>query len=122
MTIQDSMAEQLRRGEAQTFFEDEFRTPLDYATASSILCRFVESEPTGILHVGGRERMSRFELARRSAFLLGLDPDLIRANRQSDMAFAEQRPADVSLDTTRLAVLFPDLRRPSIEEVRLGWE
>ena len=57
---------------------------------------------------------------RRVAAALGLDPALVRANRQADVALAEPRPADVSLDTSRLAALLPDLRRPTIEEaVRL---
>ena len=36
---------------------------------------------------------------------LGLDPALVRANRQADIQFAEPRPVDVSLDTARLASL-----------------
>jgi dTDP-4-dehydrorhamnose reductase len=106
----------LRRGEPQTFFEDEFRTPLDYPTAADILVRLAESQFAGLIHVGGPEHLSRYDLARRIASALGFDPDLIRANRQSDVTFPEPRPADVSLDTSSLAALFPDLRRPSVEQ------
>jgi dTDP-4-dehydrorhamnose reductase len=110
----------LRAGQPQTFFEDEFRTALDYATAAAILTRLVASDATGLLHVAGRERVSRYELARRIASALGLDPRLVGANRQADAASAEPRPADVSLDTTRLTALFPDLARPTIEEAVTG--
>jgi dTDP-4-dehydrorhamnose reductase len=103
------------RGEPQSFFEDEFRTPLDYRTAATVLVRLAESEETGIVHVGGCERLSRFELMRRVARACGRDPSLIRPNRRADRPFPEPRPADVSLDTTRLANLFPDLDRPSVE-------
>lgn len=106
----------LRRGEPQTLFADEYRTPLDLAGAAAILTRLAESEATGLLHVAGTERVSRFELLRRVATALGLDTDLVRANRRSDVTFAEPRPADVSLDTSRLAALCPDLQRPMIEE------
>jgi dTDP-4-dehydrorhamnose reductase len=106
----------LRRGEPQTFFEDEFRTPLDYPTAAETLARLAESQFEGLIHIGGLERLSRYGLARRIASALGFEPDLIRANRQCDVTFPEPRPADVSLDTSRLAVLFPDLRRPSVEQ------
>jgi dTDP-4-dehydrorhamnose reductase len=41
---------------------------------------------------------------------------LVRANRLADFASAEPRPADVSLDTSRLIAVMPDLRRPSVEE------
>ena len=92
------------------FFEDEFRTPLDYATAAaSILVRLVGSGVTGIIHAGGPERVSRFELMQRAARVLGADPSLVRANRRADAPGAEPRPADVSLDTTLLRSLLPDL-------------
>ena len=35
------------RGTPQAFFEDEFRTPLDYVTAAAILVRLAESDATG---------------------------------------------------------------------------
>ena len=103
------------RDEPQVFFEDEFRTPIDYATAARTLIRLAENQAGGMVHVAGRERVSRYELMQRAARALGLDPDLVRANRRQDARLAEPRPADVSLDTSRLASLLPDLDRPSIE-------
>jgi dTDP-4-dehydrorhamnose reductase len=105
----------LRAGEPQVFFEDEFRTPLDYATAARILIRLGQDQAGGLMHVGGCQRVSRYELMRRAALALGLDGDLVRANWRRDARLAEPRPADVSLDTSRLASRLPDLDRPSIE-------
>jgi dTDP-4-dehydrorhamnose reductase len=113
----DATIAALRRGEPRTLFEDEFRTPLDLASAAAILVWLARSEVSGTLHVAGRERVSRFELIRRTAAALGLDPSLVRSNRRSDAPQSEPRPADVSLDTTHLAMTFPDLKRPAIEEV-----
>jgi dTDP-4-dehydrorhamnose reductase len=112
----DSALAALGRGEPQTFFEDEFRTPLDLATAAVALARLAMTEARGVVHVGGPERVSRFELMRRVARTLGLDPDLLRANRQGDVDAPEPRPADVSLDSERLVSVLPGLNRPSIEE------
>ncbi len=106
----------LRRGEPQALFEDEYRTPLDLATAAEALVRLAAMGATGVVHVGGRERLSRFDLIRRAAVALGLDPTLVRPNRRDDAVFPEPRPADVSLDTSRLAALLPDLHRPTVEE------
>ncbi len=106
----------LREGRPQTLFRDEFRTPLDLATAAEALVRLAESDVSGLIHVAGHERVSRFDLVRRAASAAGLDPSLVRANCQSDVVLAEPRPADISLDTSKLAALFPDLRRPTIEE------
>jgi dTDP-4-dehydrorhamnose reductase len=109
----------MRAGTRQYFFEDEFRTPLDLGTAARALVRLAEGDLGGILHVGGRERVSRFELMRRVAAVLDLDPSLVQSNRRADVVFPEPRPADVSLDTSRLEALLPDLPRPSIEEAVL---
>lgn len=115
-TYLDRTAEALRRGEPQTFFEDEFRTPLDLDTAAFILTRLATSEAAGILHVAGAERMSRHELVRRFATAMDLDASLVLSNRQCDVSFPEPRPADVSLDSHRLVSLIPELARPTIEE------
>ena len=111
----DSALAALARGEPRSFFQDEFRTPLDYRTAAVIISRLIESETTGILHVGGRERISRFELMKRLATAKGISHELIIPSEQSEATSAEPRPRDVSLDTTRLAALYPDLIRPDIE-------
>jgi dTDP-4-dehydrorhamnose reductase len=117
----DRTMDALRRGEPQTLFADEFRTALDLATAAEILVLLAGSDVAGLLHVAGTQRVSRHGLILRAARALGLDPGLIRANLQGDVALAEPRPADVSLDTSRLAALFPDLRRPTIEEAVAAW-
>jgi dTDP-4-dehydrorhamnose reductase len=106
----------LGRGEPQTFFEDEFRTPLDLATAARALARLATSDACGVVHLGGPERLSRFALMQRVARARGLDLALVHANRLADSPGPEPRPADVSLNTERLAELLPDLARPSIEE------
>ena len=74
------------------------------------------SDFEGVLHVGGRERLSRFEFMSRVVRALDLDGSLVASNSRTDAVFAEPRPADLSLDTTRLASLFPHLDRPPIEE------
>lgn len=112
----DHTMEGLRGGQAQTLLEDEFRTPLHYANAAELLVRLAESHATGLVHVGGPERVSRWELIRRVAARLGLDPGLVLANRRADLNLPETRPADVSLDTQRLARLLPDAPRLTIEE------
>ncbi|WP_337174418.1 sugar nucleotide-binding protein [Paludisphaera sp.] len=115
-TFFDHAVAALRAGEPRTFFDDEFRTPLDYATAAEVLARLVESPYRGLLHVGGPDRMSRHELMTRVARGLRLDESLVRPNSRADASFAEPRPADVSLETSRLVALFPDLERPPVEE------
>ncbi len=106
----------IARGEPQSFFEDEHRTPLDLTTAATVLTRLAESPLAGLYHLAGPERVSRFELMNRAVRSLGLDATLVRPGRRSDTALAEPRPADVSLDSSRLRRAISDLHFPSIEE------
>jgi dTDP-4-dehydrorhamnose reductase len=110
------MIDALKLGQPQALFVDEFRTPLHLATAATLLVRLAESPITGLIHVAGTERLSRFELMRRTAAALGLDLALVLPNSRADVTGPDPRPADVSLDTSRLAALLPNVRRPSIEE------
>jgi dTDP-4-dehydrorhamnose reductase len=112
----DRTIDGLCKGVPQVLFDDEFRTPLDLASAAAALVALAESDVRGLIHVGGRERVSRYDLIRRVALALGLDSGLVHANRQADAALPEPRPADVSLDSERLAAHVPGLVRPTIEE------
>ncbi len=112
----------IKNGNPKAFYEDEFRTPLDMSTASKLAVELVSRpDVVGILHAGGRERVSRFKLMKRSAGALGFDESRVHANTREPRApGSEPRPADLSLDTTRLEELFPKLRPHSIEEAVLS--
>jgi dTDP-4-dehydrorhamnose reductase len=58
---------------------------------------------SGRYHLGGRERVSRYELGLRVARGLGLREDLIEPVTQAEAPLAAPRPADVSLDSARAA-------------------
>jgi dTDP-4-dehydrorhamnose reductase len=106
----------LQAGTPQTFFADEYRTPIDYVTASRVLARLAGTSATGLVHLGGRERVSRYNLMRRCAAAWRIDPSLVRPNVRADVPSTEARPADVSLDTTSLRALISDIDWPGIED------
>ena len=116
-TFFDKTIAALRRGEPQTFFRDEFRTPIALWTAAEAIVSLVREQTFGVIHLGGSERLSRFEFAGKVANALGVDANLVRGNLQSEVPATEPRPADLSLDTTRLSEWLPDLKRPSVEVV-----
>jgi dTDP-4-dehydrorhamnose reductase len=111
----DRAVASLRAGSPQAFFADEYRTPLDYSTAANLLIRLTELESTGTIHLGGPERLSRFELMSRAATALDIDPVLVLPNRRADVASSEPRPADVSLDCSRLRRVLTDPACPQVE-------
>jgi dTDP-4-dehydrorhamnose reductase len=93
------------RGERVDAFEDEWRTPLDVASAARALVELAYADVSGILHVAGPERVSRYELARLALASRGFDRDEARAKlvrtTRAEAGMDVLRPADVSLDSSR---------------------
>jgi dTDP-4-dehydrorhamnose reductase len=111
----DQQVAGLRAGRPITLFHDEWRTPLDLATAAQALVAIARSDFTGTLHVGGPARMSRLEMGERLARFLGADPSLIVASSRGDAGFTEPRPRDTSLDSSRWRSLFAHEPWPQFE-------
>jgi dTDP-4-dehydrorhamnose reductase len=95
----DQQLESLRAGAPLSLFEDEWRTPLSLRGASESLAAIAVSEIDGLLHLGGPERMSRYEMGVRLARVAGCSAEgIARASRTA--APGERRPRDVSLDSS----------------------
>ncbi len=116
----DEQLAALHGGRPVSLFVDEYRTPLDLATAARALLALAASDYTGILHIGGPERMSRLEMGLRLAKSLGLSGDGFIARRRDQAPAPEPRPRDVSLDSSLWRKNFPSLAWPSFEEALRG--
>jgi dTDP-4-dehydrorhamnose reductase len=116
----DQQADALRSGWPVPLFADEWRTPLHLAAAARALAALARSDFTGLLHVGGPERLSRLEMGQRLARFLGADPGVIVPARRADAPASEPRPRDVSLDSSLWRRLFPALPWPGWEEALRG--
>jgi dTDP-4-dehydrorhamnose reductase len=109
----------LQRGARPRMFTDEIRSPIaaaDVARAAADLVTWGEGRgeaaglarggpPAGLLHCGGPEALSRYDLARREAAAAGLNPSHVTPATRADAGMAAERPADLSLDSTRLFTL-----------------
>lgn len=116
----DEQAAALRSGRPVTLFRDEWRTPLDLLTAARALLAAADSEFSGLLHVGGPERLSRLGMGLRLAAFLGLDAGPIVATDRGAAPAAEPRPRDVSLDSSRWRAAFPEVPWPAGDEALRG--
>jgi dTDP-4-dehydrorhamnose reductase len=81
-------------------FTDEYRTPVSTACAAKALLTTLKW-PGGIYHLGGPERISRFDFGRRIAARLNLGEDHLQPLVQAQLPMAARRPADVSLDSRK---------------------
>jgi dTDP-4-dehydrorhamnose reductase len=91
----------LQAGKTLDLFTDEFRTPASATTAAKGLLLAIEKKVNGLLHLGGKERMSRYEFGLLLAELLGCDRSLIRPVKQQDVVMTAPRSPDTSLDSSK---------------------
>ncbi|MGB5960067.1 MAG: NAD(P)-dependent oxidoreductase [Coleofasciculaceae cyanobacterium] len=97
-SFMQSFIQTLREGKDLSLFIDEFRTPASGKTAAQGLLLALE-KVKGIIHLGGKERVSRYNFGRLLIEVLQL-PNGLKACRQNDIKMAAPRPSDVSLDST----------------------
>ncbi|MDX2100265.1 MAG: NAD(P)-dependent oxidoreductase [Leptolyngbyaceae cyanobacterium bins.59] len=109
----------LRDRQELKLFVDEFRTPVGAKTAARGLLLALE-KAQGRLHLGGRERISRYEFGQRMVEVLALPREGLQACRQADVQMAAPRPPDVSLDSSRAFTLgyAPPSVREELEQLR----
>lgn len=94
----------LRAGQDLRLFTDEFRTPASGKTAAQGLLLALENVQ-GLIHLGGKERISRYEFGQLMVDIWELPATGLKACRQQDVKMAAPRPPDVSLDSTKAFAL-----------------
>jgi dTDP-4-dehydrorhamnose reductase len=92
--------EALRKGQELNLFTDEMRTPVSARDAAKGLLLAAE-KITGVIHLGGRERLSRYEMGIKLADAAGIDHHCIKGCKQSEIKMAAARPLDVSMDSSK---------------------
>jgi dTDP-4-dehydrorhamnose reductase len=115
-TFFDQQLDALRGGRPVPLFQDEWRTPLSLLSAARGLVAVARSDVSGIVHFGGPERLTRWEMGRRLAAYVRADDSALVPTLRQDVAAPEPRPRDVSLDSARFRDLLPAVRLPAWEQ------
>ncbi|MDM9384466.1 NAD(P)-dependent oxidoreductase [Chlorogloeopsis sp. ULAP01] len=90
----------LQQGKELNLFIDEFRTPVSGTTAAKGLLLALE-KVNGLIHLGGKERISRYDFGRLLVEVFQLPLAGLKAGYQKDVKMAAPRPSDVSLDSSK---------------------
>jgi dTDP-4-dehydrorhamnose reductase len=91
----------LERGERPRLFTDEIRTPVlaeDVASATAELA--VMKTTPRLLHLGGPDRVSRYDIGCAAARAFGHDTARLEAVKQADLDLFPPRPPDLSMKTS----------------------
>ena len=107
------MIRTLREGKSVRLFSDEYRTPVDAQSAARGLL-LAADKACGRLHLGGRTRISRYEMGKIVVRLLNVNASQVIPILQKDMTLPAPRPRDVSLDSSKAYAMGYDPR--DIEE------
>jgi len=95
-----TMIKALKEGDELTLFVDEFRTPVSGQTAARGLLLAVE-KAAGLIHLGGKERISRFNFGLLMMDVLNVSEARIVRCSQKDLKMSAPRAPDLSLDSSR---------------------
>ncbi|MBM2818368.1 MAG: dTDP-4-dehydrorhamnose reductase [Nitrosarchaeum sp.] len=79
---------------------DQFTSPTYVPNLSKMLIEIATRQITGIIHVAGATRISRFQLAEIIADKLNLDKTLLKPTKLDEMNWKAPRPKDSSLDVS----------------------
>lgn len=110
----------MKEGRELSLFVDEFRTPLSAATAVAGLFLALD-KVRGIIHLGGKDRISRHDFGKLMQRIFKFENAKIRPCKQDQIHMPALRPTDVSLDSSKAAALgFRPL--PLIEELQNIYE
>lgn len=91
----------LQQGQDLKLFIDEYRTPVSGTTAATGLLLALTQNIHGILHLGGKERISRYEFGQLMVEAFQLPKHHLQACHQADVNMAAPRPQDVSLNSSQ---------------------
>lgn len=80
--------------------DDQFTSPTYVPNLSKMLIEVTKRQITGIIHLAGATRISRFELAKQIADRLSIDKGLLIPIKTNEMNWKAQRPKDSSLDVS----------------------
>jgi dTDP-4-dehydrorhamnose reductase len=107
----------LKEGRELNLFVDEIRTPVSGTTAAKGLLLALQ-QVHGLIHLGGKERISRYDFGRLMVEVLELPAAGLKASHQQDVKMAAPRPPDVSLDSSKAFEL--GYAPPSLREELAG--
>jgi dTDP-4-dehydrorhamnose reductase len=94
----------LKAGKPLNLFTDEIRTPVSARDAAKGL--FIAlNHPGQLLHLGGKESISRFDFGILLADILKVDRNLVLPALRKDVSMPAPRPRDLTMDSTKACLL-----------------
>lgn len=91
----------LKNHEETRVFIDQWNSPTLNSSLAEMTLEVAERRLTGIYHLSGASRMSRYEFAQCMAKTFSLEESLLMPTRMRDLSLPAKRPRDSSLNTSK---------------------
>ena len=101
-SFSDIIIDSLRSNNGLHLFHDVFYTPILIETLVNTVHDLLNKKVSGIFHVAGDERISKFEFGLEIAKLFNLDTRLIKKTKLQDQRKLTCRPKDMSLSNQKV--------------------
>ena len=95
------LVESLEKNQEIKVLTDQFISPTLNTNLAKMVLEASERRLSGIYHIAGASRVSRFEFAIELAETFNLNKSLIKESSVSDMDWVAKRPKDSSLDVSK---------------------
>lgn len=92
------MLSAIKSGRSIQLFTDEFRTPVDFESAARGLLNLL-GRAHGLIHMGGRSRISRFELGLLMARQMDTDPSMLTPVTIDALSLGAARSPDCTMNS-----------------------
>jgi dTDP-4-dehydrorhamnose reductase len=93
--------EKLEKGETYNVLDDQVRTPTYVEDLAKGILKLIENRAKGVYHLSGKDVMTPYQMACKTAEHLGLDKKLIRRVTASDFSQPARRPLLTGFDISK---------------------
>jgi len=101
-TFEKWVINNLRSNKEIKVIDDQFNTPTLIDDIANAIKKLIELKRTGVYHVTGSERISRYDFAVKIAEVFNLNKNLIKRVKTKDLSWKAKRPKDSSLNISKL--------------------
>jgi dTDP-4-dehydrorhamnose reductase len=104
-TFGEWLIQSLREKQPIRLFTDFYFTPIYAGLMADRLEHLLKKDAQGVAHLGGLDRVSKYEFGRKLALMSSLRFFSVKASRMNRVAKLAPRPKDISLNSGRAAAL-----------------
>ena len=84
--------EKLEKGEEYAVVDDQLRTPTYVEDLAAAILAIIEKKASGVFHISGKDQLTPYEMACKTAALLGLDASLLKRVTAKNFSQPARRP------------------------------